>query len=161
MLVLGILLTAAALVVFGFLFFGTRNLPSLQVDLGVLTVELTPLQLYLLGAATLVVLVLGLMVLGIGLRRSRRQRKEVRDLRQAVRDRGLDPDHPREPAARVEPTTPVSTRDESATGTRTAPPPRDTERPAGVALPTDEPDYRPGPVTPGDETRYPPEEPRR
>ncbi|WP_109470918.1 hypothetical protein [Ornithinimicrobium cavernae] len=96
MLILGLLLIAAALVVFGYMFFGTRDLEPLRVDLGIFTVELTPLHLYLLGAATLVVLVLGLLALAAGLRASRRRRREVKDLRRAVREGGLDQDRGRD-----------------------------------------------------------------
>lgn len=86
MLILGLLLAAAALVVFGYMLFGTQDLDPLQIDLGVFTVELTPMHLYLLGAATLVVLVLGLLFLTLGLRAQRRRRREVKELRAAVRD---------------------------------------------------------------------------
>lgn len=90
MLILGLLLVAAALVVFGYMFFGTSDLTPLDVDLGVFTVELTPLHLYLLGAATLVVFGLGLMALAAGLKASRRRRQEVKELRKAVRESGTD-----------------------------------------------------------------------
>lgn len=84
MLILGLLLAAAALVVFGYMLFGTRDLDPLQIDLGVFAVKLTPMHLYLLGAATLVVLVLGLFFLTLGLRAQRRRRREVKELRAAV-----------------------------------------------------------------------------
>lgn len=90
MLILGLLLAAAALIVFGYMLFGTRDLAALQIDLGVFTVELTPMHLYLLGAATLVVLVLGLLFLTMGLRAQRRRRREVKELRAAVRDGSPD-----------------------------------------------------------------------
>lgn len=86
MLILGLLLMAVALVVFGYLLFGTQDLDPLQIDLGVFTVHLTPMHLYLLGAATLVVLVLGLLFLTLGLRAQRRRRREVKELRAAVRE---------------------------------------------------------------------------
>lgn len=90
MLILGLLLIVVALVVFGYLFLGTRDLEPLQIDLSVFTVELTPLHLFLLGAGTLVVLVLGLLFLTLGLRASRRRRHEVKELRKAVQG---TPDH--------------------------------------------------------------------
>lgn len=93
MLILGILLIAVALVVFGYMFLGTRDLQAMDIDLGVFTVELTPLHLYLLGAATLVVLTLGLLLLAAGLRASRRRRHEVKELRKAVHD-GEDTSRP-------------------------------------------------------------------
>lgn len=87
MLILGLLLIIVALVVFGYLFFGTSDLEPLDIDLGVFTVELTPLHLFLLGAATLVVLVLGLLLLTLGLRAQRRRRREVKELRKVVEQR--------------------------------------------------------------------------
>lgn len=91
MLILGILFLVIALVVLGFMYFGTNDLQPLDVDLGVFTAQLTPLQLYLLGAATLVVLCFGLLLLTTGLRRQRRRAKEVKELREQV--------HHREPAS--------------------------------------------------------------
>ncbi len=93
MLILGLLLIVVAAVVFGYMFFGTSDLEPLDIDLGVFTVQLTPLHLYLLGAATLVVLALGLVALAAGLRASRRRRHEVKELRKAVRDGGTDGRH--------------------------------------------------------------------
>lgn len=91
MLILGLLLAVAALVVFGFMYFGTTDLNPLEIDLGIISVQLTPLHLYLLGAATLVVLVLGLFFLTLGLRTSRRRRREVKELRAAVQDGDTTP----------------------------------------------------------------------
>ena len=90
MLILGLLLIVVAAVVFGYMFFGTSDLEPLDIDLGVFTVQLTPLHLYLLGAATLVILALGLVSLAAGMRASRRRRHEVKELRKAVRDGGTD-----------------------------------------------------------------------
>lgn len=108
MLILGLLLIAAALVVFGYMFFGTSDLPSLDIDLGVFTVQLTPLHLYLLGAATLVVLALGLLALAAGMKAARRRRQEVKELRKAVRDSGTDYDQ--RGGRREERTPPVADR---------------------------------------------------
>lgn len=108
MLILGLLLIAAALVVFGYMFFGTSDLPSLDIDLGVFTVQLTPLHLYLLGAATLVVLALGLLALAAGMKAARRRRQEVKELRKAVRDGGTDYDQ--RGGRREERTPPVTDR---------------------------------------------------
>lgn len=90
MLVLGLLLIVVAAVVFGYMFFATKDLEPMDIDLGVFTVELTPLHLYLLGAATLALLALGLMALAAGMRASRRRHQEVKELRKAVRDEGPD-----------------------------------------------------------------------
>lgn len=84
MLVLGILLIVLALIVFGFMYFGTMDLPSMEIDLGIITVQLTPLGLYIAGAVTLIVLAVGLQLLFLGLRAQRRRHKEVKELRKAV-----------------------------------------------------------------------------
>lgn len=99
MLILGILLIIAALVVFGYMFLGTNDLDAMDIDLGIFTVQLTPLHLYLLGAATLIVLVLGLLALAAGMRAARRRRREVKELRKAVRDGGPEHDRRDERAA--------------------------------------------------------------
>lgn len=113
MLILGILLIVVALVVFGYMLLGTRDLDALQIDLGAFNVELTPLLLFLVGAATLAVLALGLLALAAGLRASRRRRQEVKDLRKAVRSGGADYDR-RDRDERVV-TDPVSDRGRSVT----------------------------------------------
>lgn len=87
MLVIGIILILVAAVVFGYLWFGTQGLPALDLDLGIFQVSLSPLLIYLLGAATLLVLVLGLAALGAGIRRQSRRRREVKQLRQQVQQR--------------------------------------------------------------------------
>lgn len=99
MLILGLLLIIAALVVFGYMFLGTNDLDAMDIDLGIFTVQLTPLHLYLLGAATLIVLVLGLLALAAGMRAARRRRREVKELRKAVRDGGPEHDRRDERAA--------------------------------------------------------------
>ncbi|WP_162802170.1 hypothetical protein [Ornithinimicrobium murale] len=153
MLILGLLLTAAALIVFGYMLFGTQDLDPLRIDLGVFAVELTPMHLYLLGAATLVVLVLGLFVLTLGLRAQRRRRREVKELRAAVRDGDTgrrstreDPprqhpaDHPERPVEDQRQPAPGSyERDVPAGSAGQAPPPPPQEGTHDVALPSDYP----------------------
>src|SRR5690606_21721062 len=99
MLILGLLLIIAALVVFGYMFLGTNGLDAMDIDLGIFTVQLTPLHLYLLGAATLIVLALGLLALAAGMRAARRRRREVKELRKAVQDGGPEYDRRDERAA--------------------------------------------------------------
>jgi hypothetical protein len=101
MLILGVLLIIAALVIFGYMLFGTMDLDPMDIDLGIFTVQLTPLHLFLLGAATLAVLALGLLALAAGMRAARRRRREVKDLRAAVRDGGGDYDRDRDRDART------------------------------------------------------------
>lgn len=122
MLVLGIILVLLAVVCFGYLWFGTQSLPATDVDLGVFLVSLTPLQLYLLGAATLVILVVGLALLAAGTRASARRRREVKTLRKQVHDR---PDR-----SRVG-TTEVTDRPDR----RAHPPERDRDRDSTLDLP--------------------------
>lgn len=82
MLVIGLILVLIALVVVGFMAFGTANLDKVEIDLGVLTANLNPLEIFGLGALCIVVLVLGLLLMFTGLRRQRRKRKELHELRQ-------------------------------------------------------------------------------
>lgn len=170
MLILGILLIAVALVVFGYMFFGTSDLAPMDIDLGIFTVQLTPLHLYLLGAATLVVLTLGLLTLVAGLRASRRRRREVKELRKAVHDGGTGEDrdlrettgYEREIATPVDSRT-GRTRDDARVDERlsTSPPgagpradigePAPTDRSpddAHIALPSDYPSDAPPPDGP-------------
>lgn len=117
MLVLGILLLVIALVVLGFMYFGTEGLDPLEIDLGAFTAQLTPLHLYLLGAATLVVLCLGLLLLVTGLKRQRRRAKEVKVLREQVQHR-----EPSTPQPRDRSTPPTGPRVTPAAPDRGAPP---------------------------------------
>ncbi len=85
MLVLGIVLVLVALVAIGYMWFGTQGQAPLAIDLGAFEINLTPLQLFLLGAACLVVLFLGLVLTLSGMRRQAKRRREVKDLRHQVR----------------------------------------------------------------------------
>ncbi len=101
MLILGLILIIIALVVIGYMWFGTAELGAIPIDLGVFTVQLTPLYIFLLGGAALLVLALGAVTLSSGLRRQSRKRKEVKDLRRQVaqdhpRDRSRDDDRVRQ-----------------------------------------------------------------
>ncbi len=100
MLILGLILIIIALVVIGYMWFGTAELDAIPIDLGVFTVQLTPLYIFLLGGAALLVLALGAVTLSSGLRRQSRKRREVKDLRRQVahdhpRDRSHDDDRAR------------------------------------------------------------------
>jgi ABC-type nickel/cobalt efflux system permease component RcnA len=81
MLVIGLILILVALVVIGYMAFGTANLESIQIDMGMMTVNLNPLEIFILGAACVLVLAIGAVLLFSGLRRQRRKRKELQDLR--------------------------------------------------------------------------------
>ncbi len=91
MLILGLILIIIALVVIGYMWFGTAELGAIPIDLGVFTVQLTPLYIFLLGGAALLVLALGAVILSSGLRRQSRKRREIKDLRKQVAH-----DHPRD-----------------------------------------------------------------
>lgn len=100
MLILGLILIVIALVVIGYMWFGTAELDAIPIDLGVFTVQLTPLYIFLLGGAAILVLALGAVTLSSGLRRQSRKRREVKDLRRQVahdhpRDRSHDDDRAR------------------------------------------------------------------
>lgn len=81
MLFIGLILVLLALVTIGYMWFGTTGLDPIEIDLGAFTVTLTPLWIFLLGAASVLVLAIGTAVLVAGLRRRQRQRRELRALR--------------------------------------------------------------------------------
>lgn len=78
MLVLGLLLLllAAALLV-GFLSSGTQEV---TFDSGVLDVTVSSLTIYLLGALTLLLVVAGVALMQVGLRRANKHRKQRKEL---------------------------------------------------------------------------------
>lgn len=92
MLLIGLILVIAALVTIGYLWFGTAGLDPVEVDLGIFTTTLSPLWIFLLGAASVLVLAIGTALLIAGLRRRQRQRRELKELRRKAdaleRDRG-------------------------------------------------------------------------
>lgn len=113
MLALGlILLVVAVLVVLGVVF-GAEPTP-ISFDAGVVTIETTPLVVFLVGGATLLVVVLGLGLIRVGMRRAaehRRTRKEL-DRVHAREDRAVAPDEGRHAADQ-----PVTDSDRTAPAT--------------------------------------------
>lgn len=113
MLFIGLFLVLVALVTIGFMWFGTTGLTPVEVDLGVFAATLSPLWLFLLGAASVLVLAVGVALVAAGLRRRQRQRRELKDLRRKAevleRDRAAGDygaparERDRDPAPRREP----------------------------------------------------------
>lgn len=98
MLFIGLVLVILALVTIGYMWFGTAGLDPVEVDLGAFTMTLSPLWIFLLGAASVLVLAIGSALLVAGLRRRQRQRRELRELRRKAevleRDRRRPEDTP-------------------------------------------------------------------
>lgn len=88
MLVVGLILTVIALVVVGFMVFGATNVARVELDLGVVTLNLTPLEIFGLGAAVVLVLTLGLWLTLRGAKRQRAKRKELKELRHIAEAQG-------------------------------------------------------------------------
>lgn len=88
MFVLGLILVLIALVVILFVALATSGLPSMEIDWTIFTAQLSPLQLYFLGAATVLVLAIGMAMLVAGMRKQSTKRAEVRRLRQEVKASG-------------------------------------------------------------------------
>lgn len=128
MLVIGLILVLIALVVVGFVAFGTAGLDKVEIDLGVLTANLNPLEIFGLGALSIVVLVLGLLLVFTGLRRQRRKRKELQELRHKAElaDRAAPPR-----ATRPETRAPQQTRPETRAPQQTLPSDREVRRGTG------------------------------
>lgn len=85
MIALGLILVLIAVVVVAYVWFATSELPAMEIDWGVFTAELTPFQLFVVGAATILVLSVGTALLMAGLRKQREKRAEIKHLRKEVR----------------------------------------------------------------------------
>ncbi|MGB3763632.1 MAG: hypothetical protein WA966_10435 [Ornithinimicrobium sp.] len=84
MFVVGAILIVLAIIVVIYVTFATRNLDPLSIDWGPFTAALTPLQLFFLGAASILVLAIGAVMFSIGLRTQGVKRAEVKRLRKEV-----------------------------------------------------------------------------
>ncbi len=84
MFVVGAILIVLAIIVVIYVTFATRNLDPLSIDWGPFTAALTPLQLFFLGAAAILVLAIGAVMFSIGLRTQGSKRAEVKRLRKEV-----------------------------------------------------------------------------
>ncbi|MGB3186093.1 MAG: hypothetical protein WBG76_09595 [Ornithinimicrobium sp.] len=85
MFAIGLILVILAVIVVVYVMFATSGLEPMPIDWGVFTAELTPLQLFFLGAATIVVMAIGALMLSIGLKKQGEKRAEVKRLRQEVK----------------------------------------------------------------------------
>jgi len=85
MFVIGAILIVLAIIVVIYVTFATRSLDPLTIDWGPFTAALTPLQLFFLGAVTILVLAIGAVMFSIGLRSQGAKRAEVKQLRKEVK----------------------------------------------------------------------------
>lgn len=96
MIVLGVVLIVVAAIVVLAAVFGGSNAPA-SLDLGVVSVDTTALGVFLLGAATLLVLVAGLELVRTGARRGYARRKELRHARKAAKKNDQREQHENHP----------------------------------------------------------------
>ncbi|HKJ12375.1 MAG TPA: LapA family protein [Ornithinimicrobium sp.] len=80
----GLILIILAIIVVIYVIFATTGLEAMSIDWGVFTADLTPLQLFLLGAVTVLVLAIGSVMLSVGLKTQGEKRAEVKRLRKEV-----------------------------------------------------------------------------
>lgn len=85
MFVIGAILIVLAIIVVIYVTFATRSLDPLTIDWGPFTAALTPLQLFFLGAVTILVLAIGAVMFSIGLKSQGAKRAEVKQLRKEVK----------------------------------------------------------------------------
>jgi hypothetical protein len=119
MIALGLILVLLAVVVVAYVWFATRELPAMEIDWGVFTAELTPFQLFVVGAATILVLSIGTAMLLAGLRKQREKRAEIKHLRREVRAGDASRGDRPAPGAPAHPATEAPAgRDQTDAGTR-------------------------------------------
>jgi len=82
----GLILIILAIIVVIYVIFATSGLDPMSIDWGVFTADLTPLQLFLLGAVTVLVLAIGSVMLSVGLKTQGEKRAEVKRLRKEVEE---------------------------------------------------------------------------
>ncbi len=85
MFALGLILVLLAVIVVIYVLIATGGEPAMKIDWFVFSADITPLGLFLLGAATVLVLSIGSVLLSIGLKRSGAKRAEVKKLRKEVK----------------------------------------------------------------------------
>jgi hypothetical protein len=96
MIVLGLVLVLLGTVVVLAAIFGGSAAPA-TLELGFLSIDTSVLGVFLLGAATLLVLVAGLELIRTGARRGYARRQELKEARRVVKEqkrRGRHADHP-------------------------------------------------------------------
>ncbi|MDQ4084229.1 MAG: hypothetical protein M3165_00275 [Actinomycetota bacterium] len=121
MTVIGVLLVLVAVLVAVAMLAGAAE-PDVQLALGPVDVGVPPSGVFLLGVATVLILVAGVILLRTGMRRSLRRRRELKAARAVVagRDRhDQDTPAPGRHLPGAEPTTPSS---DSGTGAPADPP---------------------------------------
>lgn len=91
MFVIGAILIVLAIIVVIYVTFSTRSLEPLTIDWGPFTAALTPLQLFFLGAVTILVLAIGAVMFSLGLKSQGAKRAEVKQLRKEVKAVHADP----------------------------------------------------------------------
>ncbi|MGB7448183.1 MAG: hypothetical protein WA892_03555 [Ornithinimicrobium sp.] len=80
----GLILIILAIIVVIYVIFATSGLEPMSIDWGVFTADLTPLQLFFLGAVTVLVLAIGSVMLSVGLKSQGEKRAEMKRLRKEV-----------------------------------------------------------------------------
>lgn len=85
MFALGLILVLLAVIIVIYVLIATGGEPAMKIDWFVFSADITPLGLFLLGAATVLVLSIGSVLLSIGLKRSGAKRAEVKKLRKEVK----------------------------------------------------------------------------
>lgn len=85
MLIFGLLLVLLAAAVITYMVLATAGMPNVQIDYGILNLDIQPLWLYLAGLLTLAVAALGFWLIGAGARIKARRAREVRELRKQAK----------------------------------------------------------------------------
>jgi membrane protein implicated in regulation of membrane protease activity len=141
MLILGLFLVLLAAAVLLVVLLGGANDPA-PLELGIVRLDTTTMEVFLVGVATALVLAVGLVLLLGGLRRGSRRRREHKEVSRRAqeleqREQGRHDLEPQRGEA-AEPSTPVTKqptshdRGDTVTETRTdtAPPGRDRDNPS-------------------------------
>jgi hypothetical protein len=85
MLIFGLLLVLLAAAVITYMVLATAGMPNVQIDYGILNLDIQPLWLYLAGLLTLAVAALGFWLVGAGARSKAKRAREVRELRKQAK----------------------------------------------------------------------------
>lgn len=86
----GIILLVLAIAAIVWVVVGLPDTPTIQIDGFLFDLEVTPLQLFIIGAIALAVLVLAGALTRVGARRYRARQKELKNLRQIAGTHGDD-----------------------------------------------------------------------
>lgn len=124
MLALGIILVLIAGGVLAAALLGTSPDP-VTFDLGVVDIEASPLGVFLAGAVTLLLLVIGVSLVRTGVRRANRRRQEKRELHRLSEKYETRETRDRDPERREAEHHEATLSDEPTTETRPGPDPDD------------------------------------